>query len=144
MHQVENSSGSWIVYDDLSYMMWFKLYVLFGVISSLVRRHVEQYYLVTRSDWWVCLYVGGDRAWSMCDSGPGWWLEVTLCLCSPVSRDIVSAPVSPAGEEIKWPDGQRKVKSRKYELFQLESNKDDCYNCCIFLIINVYITVSDC
>ena len=88
MHK-SNINSMWIMNHELFLMLqihWIGLTAQLGVIfTSLRRRHVEQYYLVTRSDWWLCLC--SLRGWwrgLMCDSG----VDVTPCLCSPVSRDI--------------------------------------------------------
>ena len=55
--------------------------------------------------------------WVVTEPGPCVTPALTLCLCSPVSRDIMSAPVSPAGGEIKWPGDKGKINSKDTRTF---------------------------
>ena len=113
MHKIEINS-KWImnclsVYDDP--ITWSKLLSVAGFRPQFTTRSYLIFSEATRG---TILF--GNKIWLMSLSLCGWWQSLvhvwlrlwhvmTLCLCSPVSRDIMS----PAGGEIKWPArGQRK------------------------------------
>ena len=127
MHEVEINC-KWI----MNCLWRSDILILWSIGSAGKPQLTRSYFIFSEGTRGTILF--GKKIWLMSLSLCGWWQSLvhvwlrlwhSVCVlrCPVTSRDIMSAPVSPAGEEIKWPGDKGKIPGLSLNVSK--SNKDD-------------------